>query len=158
MMNIDNINLIFTIISIVVTIISIVFSIWAFISAKKTKQYKDDTMALKETLDLESIHGKFLIESKYFMDKTRCDSWFKGNDVNSIITPFVEVLHSFGKIYHLVKSKEDLKDKVHRLNEIVQDYDKAKKYKRKECRQLVLEITETLQTEIHRNYKNTIKR
>lgn len=106
---------------------------------------------------MEALLGKFMIESKYFQDRTRTEEWFRGIDANSIITPFVEVLHSFGRIYHLTKNPEVLKLKVHRLNEIVQDYTNAKSKLRKESRELIIDITDMIQSDMHRNTNRIIK-
>lgn len=156
-MSTDDLNMRLTIVSIVVTVISIGCSFWSFHSAKKANQYKKDTLQLKETMDMEKLLGKFLIESKYFQDRTRTDEWFRGIDANSIITPFIEVLHSFGSIYHLTKDPDSLKQKVHRLNVIVQDYTNAKAKLRKESNELILDISDMLQSEIHRNTNKIIK-
>ena len=62
-MNIDNVNLIFTIVSIVVTVISIFCSVLSFKSAKKAKQYKTEACMLKDTIDLKSLTSNFIVES-----------------------------------------------------------------------------------------------
>lgn len=70
-MNIDNVNLILTIVSIVVTFISIVCSISSFRFAKKARQYKEETSMLKDTMDLKSLNSNFMIESQHFLKQTR---------------------------------------------------------------------------------------
>ncbi len=155
-MSIDKLNMWLTIISIVVTAISVGCTIWSFRSAKKANQYKKEILRLKETMDMEGLLGKFLIESKYFQDRTRSEEWYRGIDANSIISPFVEVLHYFGSIYHLTKEPEILRQKVHRLDVIVQDYTNAKYKLRKESRELIIDITDMLQSEMHRNTDKVI--
>ena len=105
MITIDKLNMI-------LTGISIIYSCKASKSAKVARQYKEETLHLREVLDLENLSSKFLAESKYFLDKTRSKDWYRGIDVNYIISPFKEVLSSFGKLYHLVNVEDDLKYKV----------------------------------------------
>ena len=101
---IDTLNIILTSISIVVTIVSIFLSIWASSSAKKAKQYKEEVLEFRDVLNLEGLLSGFLTESKYFLDKTRDNNWYKGVDVTSIISPFKQVLFSFGNSYHLISN------------------------------------------------------
>ena len=102
MITIDKLNMILTGISIIATGISIIYSCKASKSAKLARQYKEETLHLREVLDLENLSSKFLAESKYFLDKTRSKDWYRGIDVNYIISPFKEVLSSFGKLYHFI--------------------------------------------------------
>ncbi len=157
MTTIDTFNTVLTLISVVVTIVSIFFSIWAFSSAKKAKQYKEEVMEFRDVLNLEGLLNRFFIESKYFLNKTRDNNWFKGVDVTSIISPFREVLFSFGKSYHLISNYTTIKDKVHELNEMVQNYDKASSLQRKRANNLILEIADILQQELHKNKVKIIK-
>ena len=157
-MSIDRLNLVFTIISIGVTLLSIVCSIWAFVSAKKAKRYKSEGLRIVEAFGLEGLLSKFQIESRYFRDKTRNKDWYKGTDVNLIISPFQDVLSSFGKLYHLVKDSENLKGKVHELNRIVHSYEKATAAQRKRANDLILEVMEVLEDTIHNNTQKVIKR
>lgn len=158
-MNIDNLNIILTGISILVTLVSIGFSIWAFNSAKKAEQYKEETLQLRDTFDLEGLLSRFQTESKYFFNNTRRKDWYKGIDINSIISPFKEVLSTFGRIYHLIseKDRETLKKKVHDLDQIVFDYDKAKYTDKKKVNVLIREITDILHNEIHSNTVKVVK-
>ena len=111
-----------------------------------------------EVLDLENLSSKFLAESKYFLDKTRSKDWYRGIDVNYIISPFKEVLSSFGKLYHLVNVEDNLKYKVHTLNDMIQTYDRAKASQKSTVNSLILEIGEILQQEIHNNTNLIIKK
>ena len=146
--------MIIDIISISVTLISIGFSVWAFRSAKKAQQYKADVLLIKESLNVESLLCKFQTESKYFLNSTRVNDWYKGIDINSIISPFKDVLSCFGALYHQIKEPEKLKEKVHELDSIVDTYTKATRDQRKQVNSLIMEITEILQSESH---SNTIK-
>lgn len=154
---IDTLNIILTSISIVVTIVSIFLSIWASSSAKKAKQYKEEVLEFRDVLNLEGLLSGFLTESKYFLDKTRDNNWYKGVDVTSIISPFKQVLFSFGNSYHLISNYTTIRDKVHELNEIVQNYDKASSFQRKRANSLIMEIADILQQELHNNKVKIIK-
>lgn len=151
MIAIDKLNMILTGISIIATGISIIYSCKASKSAKLARQ-------LREVLDLENLSSKFLAESKYFLDKTRSKDWYRGIDVNYIISPFKEVLSSFGKLYHLVNVEDDLKYKVHTLNDMIQTYDRATASQKTTVNSLILEIGEILQQEIHNNTNLIIKK
>ena len=113
-------NMALTIVSIVVTIVSVVCSILASNSAKDAKQYKEETLQLRDTFDLERLLSRFQVESKYFQNNTRKRDWYKGIDINLVISSFSDVLSDFGNVYHLVGDSKGLKEKVHSLNEIIQ--------------------------------------
>ena len=106
---------------------------------------------------MEGLLSGFLTESKYFLDKTRDNNWYKGVDVTSIISPFKQVLFSFGNSYHLISNYTTIRNKVHELNEIVQNYDKASSFQRKRANSLIMEIADILQQELHNNKVKIIK-
>lgn len=157
MISIDNLNIILTGISILVTLVSIGLSIWSFNSAKKAEQYKKETLQIRDTFDLEGLLSRFQTESKYFLNNTRRKDWYKGIDINSIISPFKEVLSVFGRLYHLVKDANTLRDKVYTLNEIVEIYDKANSHQKRTANQLIFEVIEILQQEVHNNACKIVK-
>lgn len=157
MTNIDFFNILLTIVSIIVTIVSIICSNSASSSAKAAKQYKEETLQLKDTFDLERLLGRFQIGSKHFQNHTRKKDWYKGIDVNTVISPFTDILSDFGKVYHLMEDHSLLKSKVHSLNEIVQMYSYATNAKKKETVNLIIEITDLLQQELHRNTNKIVK-
>lgn len=150
MTGIDKLNL-------VCTIISIGLSIWASYSAKKAKQYREEALSLKDAFDLEGLLCGFQIESNYSLEKTRNNDWYKGVDANHIISPFKGMLSTFGRLYHLIDNQEILKGKVHELNIIVQTYDKATKAQKGQVADLILEISDILHSEVHKNTKKIIK-
>ena len=157
MTNIDFLNILLTIVSIIVTIVSIISSISASKSAKAAKQYKEETLQLKDTFDLERFLGRYQVEAKYFQNNTRKNDWYRGIDVNTIISPFTEILSEFGNVYNLMDNPEQLRCKVHSLNEIVQIYSSAKSAQKKEVIGLIIDITELLQHEVHRNMNKIVK-
>lgn len=146
----DNVNFWLTVVSIVVTTISIICTILSFKFAKKAKQYKEETLTFKESLDLLSLLSKFRNESQKFQDSTREVDWYKGQNANLIISPFNEVLLSFGNYYHLMKDMEGIKDKVHSLQSAIQGYSSFTNSTQKKINKLIIDITESLQNEIQK--------
>lgn len=144
---IDNINFWLTVVSIVVTIISIICTIVSIRSAKKAKQYKKDTLKFKETLDLRSLLNLFMIESQNYQNRTRNLNWYKGQDANLVISPYNKVLLSFGEYYHLMENVKEIKEKVHSLQNVIQQYTRFTKDIQKEINNLITVITELLQEE-----------
>ena len=67
------------------------------------------------------------------------------------------MLSTFGRLYHLIDNQEILKSKVHELNIIVQTYDKATKTQKGQVTDLILEISDILHSEVHKNTKKIIK-
>ena len=157
MISVDNLNIILTAISILVTLVSIGFSIWSFNSAKKAEQYKEETLQLRDTFDLEGLLSRFQTESKYFLNNTRRKDWYKGIDISSIISPFKEVLSTFGRLYHLVNDANTLRNKIHELNELIENYDKANSLQKRTANKLILEVIEILQQEVHNNARKVVK-
>lgn len=144
----NNVNFWLTVASIIVTIISIVCSVLSWSFAKKAKQYKEETLTFKESLDLLSLLSKFRNESQKFQDNTREIDWYKGQNANLIISPFNQVLLSFGNYYHLMKDAEEIKSKVHSLQKNIQAYSTFTSSTQKKINGLVIDITELLQKEI----------
>lgn len=56
-----------------------------------------------------------------------------------------------------MEDHNQLKSKVHSLNEIVQMYTSAKNPQKKEVTSLIIEITDLLQQELHRNTNKIVK-
>lgn len=140
------------------TAISIISSICSFKSAKEAEQYKQETLHFKDTINLETLLGRFQAESSSFLNKTRNKDWYKGVDVSLIISPFKNTISDLGKSYHLIKEQNCFQNKVHELNHIVQTYDKASSIDRERVNTLILEIIEQLQQAIqHNTYEHTKK-
>lgn len=154
-MSINNVDIFMTALSIFVTIVSIGCSIWSFCSAKKSKKYKEGILILKDTLDLRSLLSQFLSESEHFMEKTRNKEWYRGIDVNVIISPLSRNLMLFGSIYHLISDSSNLKLKVHKLQNNIQHYDTASDFVRAETNDLITDIVDILHSVIHKTTDET---
>ena len=144
---IEYINIILTVVSIAATIVSIRYSILSCKSAKAAKKYKEDTLKFKETLDLRSLLNQFMLESQNYQNRTRYLNWYKGQDANLVINPFNKVLLSFGEYYHLIENANEIKEKVHSLQNVIQPYTRFTKDVQKEINNLITGITELLQEE-----------
>lgn len=148
---VDKLAIVLTCVSIFVTVISIVCSIISSRSAKKANEYKEEILRMSDTLNLEGFTSKFETESNHFLDKTRPRDWYRGVEVNAIISPFKSVIISFGQYYHLITEADALRCKVHELNSIVDHYDMATGEQKRKVVDQILEITEILQDEVRRN-------
>lgn len=146
---IRDLNFWLTVVSIIVTIISIRSSIWSFRSAKNAEAYKKDVQKVMQTLGLKSITESYYIESSRFQAQTRKADWFKGIDVNTIISPFSDVLAKLGAVYPILNDPQGIKTKVNVLYRHIQQYDKATESTRKDYTNLIIEITNIFQSEIH---------
>lgn len=155
MKSIDNLSLIFIIVSIVVTFLSIGLSIWAYISAKKANQYKYETKQLRDAYDLEGLFGRFIVESNVFLDNTRSGDWYRGMDITVVLSPFNEVLDSFDSMSHLIGHKEIILSKIHDIRKIIKHYDLATFEERKLVNDLISDIIRFLQREIHFSVRET---
>ena len=153
---IEYINIILTVVSIAATIVSIRYSILSCKSAKAAKKYKEDTLKFKETLDLRSLLNQFMLESQNYQNRTRDLNWYKGQDANLVINPFNKVLLSFGEYYHLMENENEIKAKVHSLQNVIQPYTRFTKDVQKEINNLITGITELLQEETRKRTSEII--
>ena len=158
MIDINSINISLTIISIVATFISIVLtgiSIWqacrADRYAKQAKKYKEEAFFLVDVLNLDDLCSRFQVESRIFQEKTRSKQWYKGIDINTIISPYTSTIIGFGKIYHLVNNSNELKMKVNSLDSIIQRIGGGEFEQVSGVHTLILEITNILQQAIVHN-------
>ena len=125
-------------------------------SAKAAKKYKEDTLKFKETLDLRSLLNKFMLESQNYQNRTRDLNWYKGQDANLVINPFNKVLLSFGEYYHLIENANEIKEKVHSLQNVIQPYTRFTKVVQKDINNLITGITELLQEETRKRTSEII--
>ena len=135
---------------------SIRYSILSCKSAKAAKKYKEDTLKFKETLDLRSLLNQFMLESQNYQNRTRDLNWYKGQDANLVINPFNKVLLSFGEYYHLIENANEIKEKVHSLQNVIQPYTRFTKVVQKDINNLITGITELLQEETRKRTSEII--
>ena len=88
-----------------------------------------------------------MLESQNYQNRTRDLNWYKGQDANLVINPFNKVLLSFGEYYHLMENVNEIKAKVHSLQDDIQPYIPFTKDVQKEINNLITGITELLQEE-----------
>ena len=148
----DIINLITTIISIIATGVSIYYSYQSSKEAKNAERYRNEAFLLKESMTLEEITGRFISESNHFIEATRKSDWYRGKDINAVITPLSNTLNAFGSIYHLL-SDADIQSKVKTLHGNIQHYYNCKSDVRKETEAIIFDISTMLQQEINKGVK-----
>ena len=151
---IEYINIILTVVSIAATIVSIRYSILSCKSAKAAKRYKEETLKFKEPLDLRSLLNQFMLESQNCQNRTR--DWYKSQDANLVISPYNKVLFSFGEYYHLKENVNEIKEKVHSLQNAIQTYTRFTKDIQKGINNLITGITELLQEETRKRTSEII--
>lgn len=140
---------ILTIISIITTIISILCFISSRKSAKTAKNYMQEAVLLKGTIDLKTLAYKFDYASNIFQKRTLARDWYRGLDVTHVISPFLEVLKIFSTAYgQFRQNTEGVKSKVHALYELVRQYDRASGGERKECSSLILDLSDILNQQV----------
>lgn len=144
MMNIENINMWLTIVSIICTVASIVFSIISIRNARKAKDYKEKAEKVLFLTDVQTVIAEYENISKDFVFKTRDNQWYKGQDPNDIIKPFNDILMKFSALYPQIDNENELKDKVHLLSSNIINYETVTQKKKKETNNTIYEISELL--------------
>lgn len=143
-MNIENINMWLTIVSIICTVVSIVFSVISVCNAKKAKDYKEKAQKVLYLTDIQGLIVEFENVSKDFIDKTREKQWYKGQDPNAIIQPLNNVIMKFSALYPQIDNEEELKNRVHLLSSNVVNYETVTSKRKKETNNIIYEISELL--------------
>ncbi len=153
---IENVNAILTLISVIVTVISIASSIWSFRSAKSARAINNEVIHAQNTLELKSFVDKFEHEISLFQDQTRKRQWDKGREINTIISPFSDVLKDMGKYYLLFEDVHTLEMKVNKLYAYVQQFDRISRKEKNESYYLVLEISNILHARVQEKTSEVI--
>ena len=97
-----------------------------------------------------------MLESQNYQNRTRDLNWYKGQDANLVINPFNKVLLSFGEYYHLIENANEIKEKVHSLQNVIQPYTRFTKVVQKDINNLITGITELLQEETRKRTSEII--
>lgn len=126
-----------TIISSVLTFISIICTIVSILNAKKAHQYKEEVVVLKDTIEVKGIVESFKNARLKFLQETRLDDWFKGIDINLVISPMERTLNDITTIYSLINDSTELKQKVSDVLLAINRYDRCKK---KEKQDIIAEL------------------
>lgn len=111
-------------------------------------------MKFKEPLDLRSLLNQFMLESQNCQNRKR--DWYKSQDANLVISPYNTVLLSFGEYYHLMENVNEIKEKVHSLQNAIQTYTRFTKDIQKGINNLITGITELLQEETRKRTSEII--
>lgn len=146
-----------TIISIIVTIISIIFSCISIQNAKKAKQYKDEVINLKDAIEIKGITETFKEARLKFLQETRSDDWFRGKDINMVISPMESTLAKLGAVYPLMHDSQKLKDAVKISTKHLRQFDKCTKMEKRYTYDALENIDELLQDLLHKQTTKAVK-
>lgn len=144
-MNIENINMWLTIVSIICTVASIVFSIISIRNARKAKKYKEQVYGVLNTVDIIEVTKKFESVATTFISNTRAEDWYKGKDPENVMKPLITILVKLPSLYELIEESDNLKNCVKTLNNNLIGYEKADTKMRRNTNSLILKIQELLQ-------------
>lgn len=156
MTTIENVNAVLTLFSVIVTVISIACSIWSFQSAKSAYAIKKEVMHTQNAVELKIFVDKFEQESSRFQAQTRKKQWDKGRDIDTILSPFSDVLKAMGKYYSLFEDVHTLEMKVNKLYAYVQQFDRISRKEKNESYYLVLEISNILHARVQEKTSEVI--
>ncbi len=137
-MNIENINMWLTIVSIIASLVTI----WQACIAKK---YKNQIHNVLNAVNIIEISKKFESSATSFILNTRADDWFRGKKSEKIINPMITILV---KLSSLPELSDNLKNKIKALNNNLLEYEKADSDKKRNTNMLILDIQGILQNEV----------
>ena len=143
-----------TLISTLATIISIICSIISIINAKKAKEYKEQVVNMKNAIKINEILEKYKQTRLQFFKETRSSDWYRGKDINLIISPMENILAETNSVLPMMKKTEDLKGKIILVTSEIRQFDKCVRKKKKEICDTLIEIEQILQSE---QYNQTLK-
>lgn len=147
-MNIGNINMWLTIVSIICTVASIVFSIISIRNARKAKKYKEQVYGVLNTVDIIEVTNNFESVATTFISNTRAEDWYKGKDPENVMKPLITILVKLPSLYELIEESDNLKNCVKTLNNKLIGYEKADTKMRRSTNSLILKIQELLQKSV----------
>lgn len=146
-----------TIISILLTAVSIVFSCISIHNAKKAKQYKDELISLNAAIEIKGISETFKEMRLKFLQETRLDEWFRGKDVNTVISPMESTLAKLDAVYPLMNDAQKLKDAVKTVTKHLRQFDKCTKSEKRSTYDALENIGEILPDLLHKQTANAVK-
>lgn len=138
-----------TIISIISTVVSIIFAIVSICQAKKAWQYKEEVINVKDAMEIKAISETYKDARLKFLQETRADDWYKGKDVNPIISPMESALARIDSVFPLMKDSVPLKDMVNEVSSVIRQFDKSTKVSKRKTYDTLGEIGQILQDVLH---------
>lgn len=145
-----------TIISIICTVVSIIFAIVSICQAKKAWQYKEEVINVKDAMEIKAISETYKDARLKFLQETRADDWYKGKDVNPIISPMESALARIDSVFPLMKDSVPLKDMVNEVSSVIRQFDKCTKTSKRKAYDTLGEIGQLLQDVLHSQTKKAI--
>ncbi len=146
-----------TIISSILTAVSIVFSCISMHNAKKAKQYKDEVINLKDAIEIKGVSEIFKEARLKFLQETRMDEWYRGKDVNTVISPMESTLAKLDAVYPLMNDAQKLKDAVKTATKHLRQFDKCTKSEKRSTYDALENIGELLQDLLHKQTAEALK-
>ena len=150
-------NMWLTVISSVVTVVSIICTIISILSAKKAGDYKDEVIRLKDAIEFKGLAEKYKDIHLRFLQETRADNWFKGKNVNLVVSPMESILASIPSVYPLMSDSYSLKTLVKNVSSSIGQFDKRSTDDRKKTFADLVEIENILQDELHKRSAKAVK-
>lgn len=137
-----------TIISALLTLISIVCSVISIRNAKRARDNKNEVINLKNAIEVKEIAEKYKEAHLKFLQDTRGDNWYKGKNINSVVSPLEDVLATFASVYPLMNDSSDLKRLVNRVLSDISQFDKCSKEEKKNTYTFMGDIENMIQEEL----------
>ena len=145
-----------TIISTICTAISIVFAIISICQAKKARKYKEEVINFKDALEIKAISETYKEARLKFLQETRADDWYKGKDVNLILSPMESVLAKIDSVYPLMTDSRTLKEKVNMVTSEIRQFDKCSMSSKRKTYDTLIEIGQILQDVLHSQMEKAV--
>lgn len=145
-----------TIASTISSIVSIIFAIISLKNAKRARQYKEEVVDFKNIIEIKGIAETFKEARLKFVQETRKDDWFKGKEINLVISPMEGVLANISSVYPFMEDSSELKKIVNNVSDnIVQFYNCTKGNKKKTFAAMI-EIEIILREVLHKKVTKAV--
>lgn len=92
-----------------------------------------------------------------FLQETRLDDWFRGKDINTVISPMESTLAKLDAVYPLMHDSQKLKDAVKTTTKLLRQFDKCTKIEKRNTYDALENIGEMLQELLHNQTAKAIK-
>lgn len=146
-----------TVVSIVVTVISIVCSVISIVNARKAKRYKEDVFDFKNAIEIKGVSETFKEAYLKFVQETRLDDWYRGKDINIVLSPMESTLAKLDAVYPLMADHQKLKERVKIATKNIRQFDRCNKIEKRNTYEALDDIGEILQGLLHKQTAKALK-
>lgn len=146
-----------TIVSCFFTLVSIICTIISIVNANNAKRYKEDVVNLTKAIEIKGLTTKYKEARLAFLRETRSDNWYKGKNVNAIITPMESILSDIAPVYPLMDDSESLQSLVKTVSARIRKFDECNKDDRKDTFAYLGEIENRLHDTLYKQTEKAIK-